>query len=62
MRVIALQKILTFYPIKNPCTDAEFEGGIGYPKATFELLKDGGTKVVVVTATNTYKGTKYLKY
>jgi catechol 1,2-dioxygenase len=39
-----------------------FEGGIGYPKATFELLKDGGTKVVVVTATKTYIGTKYLKY
>lgn len=39
-----------------------FEGGIGYPKVTFELLKDGGTKVVVVTATKTYNGTKYLKY
>ena len=39
-----------------------FEGGIGFPKATFELLKDGGTKVVVVTATKTYSGTKYLKY
>lgn len=39
-----------------------FEGGIGFPKATFELLKDGSTKVVVVTATQTYNGTKYLKY
>ena len=39
-----------------------FEGGIGYPKATFELLKDGATKVVVVNATKTYNGTKYLKY
>ena len=39
-----------------------FEGGIGFPKATFELLKDGGTKVVVVTATKTYNGNKYLKY
>jgi catechol 1,2-dioxygenase len=39
-----------------------FEGGIGFPKATFELLKDGGTKVVVVTETKTYNGTKYLKY
>lgn len=40
-----------------------FEGGIGFPKATFELLPDGGTKVVVVvSATTTYKGTKYLKY
>lgn len=42
-----------------------FEGGIGYPKATFELLKDGGTKVVVVTdipTIKTYNGIKYLKY
>jgi hypothetical protein len=42
-----------------------FEGGIGYPKATFELLKDGGTKVVVVTdipTPKTYYGTKYFKY
>ncbi len=42
-----------------------FEGGIGYPKVTFELLKDGGTKVVVVTdipIAKTYNGTKYLKY
>ncbi len=39
-----------------------FEGGIGFPKATFELQKDGGVKVVVITATTTYTGTKYLKY
>ena len=39
-----------------------FEGGIGFPKATFELQKDGGVKVVVVTASKTYTGTKYLKY
>lgn len=39
-----------------------FEGGIGYPKVTFELLKDCGTKVVVVTQTKTYNGTKFLKY
>ena len=40
-----------------------FEGGIGFPKTTFELLPDGGTKVVVVvSATSTYNGTKYLKY
>lgn len=39
-----------------------FEGGIGFPKVTFELLKDGSTKVVVVTANQTYNGTKYLKY
>ena len=43
--------------------NSTFEGGIGFPKATFELLPDGGTKVVVVvSATTTYKGTKYLKY
>ena len=39
-----------------------FESGIGFPKVTFELLPDGGTKVVVLTATSTYTGTKYLKY
>lgn len=40
-----------------------FEGGIGYPKATFELQKDGAVKVVVVTdipASKTYHGIKYL--
>jgi len=40
-----------------------FEGGIGYPKATFELQNDGSVKVVVVmTASKTYNGTKFLKY
>jgi catechol 1,2-dioxygenase len=40
-----------------------FIGGIGYPKATFELQKDGGVKVVVErTAISTYNGTKFLKY
>jgi protocatechuate 3,4-dioxygenase beta subunit len=39
-----------------------FEGGIGFPKVTFELQKDGSVKVVVVTPTKTYNGTKYLKY
>ncbi|MBC8111662.1 MAG: hypothetical protein H7Y04_11430 [Verrucomicrobia bacterium] len=39
-----------------------FEGGIGYPKATFELLIDGSVKVVVVAASKTYNGIKYLKY
>ncbi len=40
-----------------------FEGGIGFPKATFELLPDGTTKVTVVTSTKTsYSGTKFLKY
>jgi catechol 1,2-dioxygenase len=42
-----------------------FEGGEGYPKATFELQKDGIVNVAVVTeipTTKTYNGTKYLKY
>jgi protocatechuate 3,4-dioxygenase beta subunit len=40
-----------------------FEGGIGYPKATFELQNDGSVKVVLERAADkTYKGTKYLKY
>ena len=40
-----------------------FVGGIDYPKATFELQKDGSVKVVIErTAAKTYKGTKYLKY
>jgi len=42
-----------------------FEGGEGYPKATFELQKDGMVKVAVVSeipTTKTYHGTKYLKY
>lgn len=40
-----------------------FEGGIGDPKATFELQNDGTVKVVIkITATNTSTGTKFLKY
>jgi catechol 1,2-dioxygenase len=40
-----------------------FEGGIGYPKATFELQNDGSVKVVVVmTDIKTLNGTKFLKY
>jgi catechol 1,2-dioxygenase len=40
-----------------------FEGGIGFPKVTFELQKDGIVKVVIVrTATVTLNGIKYLKY
>ena len=40
-----------------------FEGGIGYPKATFELQHDGGVKVIIErTATSKYTGTKFLKY
>ena len=42
-----------------------FEGGIGYPKATFELQKDDTVKAVIVTdipTLKTYNGIKYLKY
>jgi catechol 1,2-dioxygenase len=40
-----------------------FEGGIGYPKVTFELQNDGSVKVVAEMAANkTYTGTKFLKY
>lgn len=39
-----------------------FEGGTGNPKATFELLPDGGTKVVIRAGDETHTGTKYLKY
>ncbi|MBC7747761.1 MAG: hypothetical protein H7Z76_04120 [Methylotenera sp.] len=40
-----------------------FLGGIDYPKATFELQKDGGVKVIIMrTATKTHNGTKFLKY
>ena len=40
-----------------------FEGGIGFPKVTFELQNDGGVKVFVVrTATKTFNGAKFLKY
>ena len=42
-----------------------FEGGTGYPKASFELQKDGNVKAVVLTEIPTpitYHGTKYLKY
>jgi protocatechuate 3,4-dioxygenase beta subunit len=39
-----------------------FEGGIGYPRATFEMQADGGSKVVVMMPAKTTSGTKYLKY
>lgn len=40
-----------------------FIGGIGYPKVTFELQKDGNVKVVVERAPGkTASGTKFLKY
>ena len=39
-----------------------FQGGIGFPKATFALEKDGSVKVTVVKETKTYNGIKFLKY
>lgn len=40
-----------------------FEGGIGYPKVTFELQNNGSVKVVVLrTADKTSTGMKFLKY
>lgn len=40
-----------------------FEGGIGFPRVTFELQRDGTVKVVIVrTATVTLNGIKFLKY
>jgi catechol 1,2-dioxygenase len=39
-----------------------FEGGIGFPKVSFELLTDGGSKAVITTQTKTDTGLKYLKY
>ncbi|MCC6414011.1 MAG: catechol 1,2-dioxygenase [Saprospiraceae bacterium] len=39
-----------------------FEGGIGFPKVSFELLTNGGTKAVVTTPTQSYVGEKFLKY
>ena len=39
-----------------------FEGGIGFPKVSFELLADGGSKTVVTTEIKTDIGEKYLKY
>lgn len=39
-----------------------FEGGIGFPKVSFELLTNGGSKAIVTTQSKTYTGEKYLKY
>jgi catechol 1,2-dioxygenase len=40
-----------------------FEGGIGFPKVTFELLPGGGSRAVVTTQDNkTFSGEKFLKY
>ncbi|MBP6688024.1 MAG: hypothetical protein KA160_09210 [Lacibacter sp.] len=41
-----------------------FVAGIGYPKVTFDLQKDGNVKVIVepTAAGKTYTGSKFLKY
>lgn len=39
-----------------------FEGGIGYPKVTFELLAKGETKVMIKLRNRSFGGQKYLKY
>ena len=39
-----------------------FEGGIGNPKASFELLEKGGAKAVVSFNGKTINGEKFLKY
>ena len=39
-----------------------FEGGIGFPKVTFELLEKGETKAIVKLPNKSFSGQKYLKY
>ncbi len=39
-----------------------FEGGIGFPKVTFELLAKGETKAIVKLRNKSLSGQKYLKY
>lgn len=40
-----------------------FEGGVGFPKVSFDLQMDGNVKVVIVQSpTTTVNGIKYLKY
>ena len=39
-----------------------FEGGMGFPKVTFELLENGETKAIVAWRDKTYNGQKFLKY
>ncbi len=39
-----------------------FEGGIGFPKVSFELLANGSVKATISTRTDTYSGEKFLKY
>ncbi len=39
-----------------------FEGGLGYPKAKFELLPDGTTNATITFRNSTFSGKKFLKY
>jgi protocatechuate 3,4-dioxygenase beta subunit len=39
-----------------------FEGGVGYPKVSFELLEKGGTKAVISLPNKSVSGEKFLKY
>lgn len=39
-----------------------FEGGIGFPKVSFELQAKGGTKATIVMEDKTYHGVRYIKY
>lgn len=39
-----------------------FEGGVGYPKVSFELLEKGGTKAVISLPSKSVSGEKFLKY
>lgn len=39
-----------------------FEGGVGYPKVSFQLLEKGGTKAVISLPNKSVSGEKFLKY
>lgn len=39
-----------------------FEGGVGYPKVSFQLLEKGGAKAVISLPNKSVSGEKFLKY
>lgn len=39
-----------------------FEGGVGYPKVSFQLLEKGGTKAIISLPNKSVSGEKFLKY
>lgn len=51
-----------FYESIKYVGDNTFEGGIGFPKVSFELLENGGSKTTVTYQDEIYTGEKYLKY